>query len=64
MKTFLQKLGLEQEKYMLYYDNKNTIHISKNPAFYSKSKYIDVRYHWIQDASMMELLCLEKIHIY
>ena len=63
MKRFLQELGLQQEMYLLYCDSHRVIHFSKNPTFHSRSKHIDVRYHWIRDALEMKLFCLEKIHI-
>ena len=62
MNKFLQELGLQQERYLLYYDSQSVIHLSKNPTFHSKSKHINVRYHWIRDALEMKLFCLEKIH--
>ena len=62
MKKFLQELSLQQERYLLYYDSQSAIHLSKNPAFHSRSKHIDVRYHWIRDVLEMKLFCLEKIH--
>ena len=63
MNKFLQELGLQQERYLLYYDSQSVIHLSKNPTFHSKSKHINVRYHWIRDALEMKLFFLEKIHI-
>ena len=62
MKKFLQELGLQQEMYLLYCDSQSTIHLSKNPTFHSRSKHIDVRYHWIRDALEIKLFCVEKIH--
>ena len=62
MKKFLQKLGLQQERYLLYCDSQNVIHLNKNPTFHSRSKHIYVRYHWTRDALEMKLFCLEKIH--
>ncbi|RVW24726.1 Retrovirus-related Pol polyprotein from transposon TNT 1-94 [Vitis vinifera] len=46
MKKFLQELGLQQEMYLLYCDSQSVIHLSKNPTFHSRSKHIDMRYHW------------------
>ena len=65
MKKFLQELGLQQKRYLLYYDSQSAIHdhLSKNPTFHSRFKHIDVRYHCIRDALEMKLFCLEKIHI-
>ena len=47
---------------MIYYDNQSAIHLGKNASFHSKTKHIDVRYHWFRDALNDELFELEKIH--
>ena len=62
IEKFLQELGLNQKTFILYCDSKSVIHLSKNSAFHSRSKYIDVRYHWIRDALEMKIFLLEKIH--
>ena len=62
MQKFLQELGLNQEKFVLFCDSQSVIHLSKNTTFHSKSKHIEVRYHWIHEALEMKLLSLEKIH--
>ncbi|CAL9000335.1 unnamed protein product, partial [Prunus brigantina] len=62
MKRFLQELGQEQHKYTLHCDSQSAIHLSKNPSFHSRSKHIDVRYHWIHDVLESKQLQLEKIH--
>ena len=62
MKKFFKELGMKQEKYILHCDSQSAIHLSKNPTFHSRSKHIQVRYHWIRDVLEMKLLQLEKIH--
>ena len=49
MKKFLQELGLQQERHLLYCDSQSAFHLNKNPTFHSRSKHIDVIYHWIRD---------------
>ena len=49
MRKLLEELGLQQEKYVVYNDRQSVIHLSMNPTFHSRSKHIDVRYHWICD---------------
>ena len=56
LKKFLQDLGFKHDKYVLYCDNQSTIHLSKNSTFHSRSKHIDVRYHWIRDVLEEKLL--------
>ena len=48
MKIFLQKMGIKQNSYDVYCDSQNAIHLVKNSTYHSKSKYIDVRYKWIE----------------
>nr|KYP60460.1 Retrovirus-related Pol polyprotein from transposon TNT 1-94 [Cajanus cajan] len=48
LKKFLQELGFVLEKYPLFVDSQSVIHLGKNPTFHSRSKHIDVRYHWIR----------------
>ncbi|GMH14052.1 hypothetical protein Nepgr_015893 [Nepenthes gracilis] len=61
MKKFVQELGLQQEKYTVFCDSQSAIHLCKNSSFHSRSKHIDVRYHWIRDVLEDGLLSLEKI---
>ena len=62
MKNFLQELGMKQEKYVLFCDSQSAIHLAKNSSYHSRTKHIDVRYHWIRDVVSSKLLKLEKIH--
>jgi hypothetical protein len=62
MKNFLKELGFTQARYVLYCDNQSAIYLGKNLTFHSRSKYIDVRYHWIRDVLNSKLLELEKVH--
>lgn len=62
MNRFLQKLSLKQDNYAVYCDSQGVIHLANNSTCHSRSKHIDVRYHWIGDVSEKKLLHLEKIH--
>ncbi|GFS33196.1 hypothetical protein Acr_00g0026970 [Actinidia rufa] len=62
LRNFTMELGLKQARYVLFYDNQSAIHLAKNSSFHSRSKHIDVRYHWIRDALDAKLLELKKIH--
>ena len=62
MKKFLQELSFVQDKYLLFCDSQSVIHLGKNLTFHSRSKHIDVRYHWICDALEARLLELAKVH--
>ena len=45
LKKFVNKLGFEKDKYVLFCDNQSAIHLSKNAIFHSRSKHIDVCYY-------------------
>lgn len=62
MKKFMKELGHSQERYVLLCDSQSAIHLAKNSTFHSKSKHIDVRYHWIRGVLNDKLLELEKVH--
>ena len=62
MRMFLEELGVQREKYVLNCDRQSAIHLAKNTPFHSKTKHIDVRYHWIHQVLDDGLLQLEKMH--
>ena len=60
IRKFLEELGLQQEKCVIYNNSQSVIHLSMNSTFHSRSKHIDVRYHWICDMLELKQLYLEK----
>ena len=62
MKRFLQELGLMQDKYVVHCDSQRAIDLSKNAMFHSRSKHIEVRYHWIRLVVEKRLMQLRNIH--
>ncbi|GJX73011.1 putative ribonuclease H-like domain-containing protein [Tanacetum coccineum] len=46
----------------IYIDNESTICIVKNPVFYSKTKHIAIRHHFIRDVYEKKLIHVLKIH--
>ena len=47
---------------MLHCDSESVIYLAKNSAFHSKTKHIQLRYHFIRSALEDGHLKLEKIH--
>jgi len=45
----------------IHCDNKSAIAMSRNPAFHSRTKHIDIRYHFIQDLIMKGEIQLKYI---
>jgi hypothetical protein len=62
LQKFMEKLGKKQENSRLYCDSESSIHLAKNSAFHSKTKNIQLRYHFIRSALEDGHLKLEKIH--
>ncbi|GJX38496.1 hypothetical protein Tco_0251799 [Tanacetum coccineum] len=46
----------------IHIDNESTICIVKNPVFYSKTKHIEIRHHFIRDSYEKKLIQVIKIH--
>ena len=59
---FMEELGKKQESSRLYCDSQSAIHLAKNSAFHSKTKHIQLRYHFIRSILEDGQLKLEKIH--
>nr|GEW38674.1 retrovirus-related Pol polyprotein from transposon TNT 1-94 [Tanacetum cinerariifolium] len=49
MRTQLLDYGYKYNRIPLYYDSKSAIAISCNPVQHSKTKHIDIRYHFIKE---------------
>jgi hypothetical protein len=47
LQRFMEELGKKQENNKLYCDSQSAIHLAKNSAFHSKTKHIQLRYHFI-----------------
>ena len=62
LQRFLDELGKKQELGRLYSDNQSAIHLVKNSAFHSKTKHIQLKYHFTWSALEDGQLKLEKVH--
>ncbi|KAJ0890399.1 putative RNA-directed DNA polymerase [Helianthus annuus] len=62
LKRFMQELSFMQQRCVVLCDNESTIHLAKNAMFHTRTKHVDVRYHWIRDAIEDKLFELEKVH--
>ena len=61
LQSFLDELGKKQHKGILYSDSQSAIFLAKNPAFHSRTKHIQLRYHFIRSLLDDGQLILEKI---
>ena len=62
LKRFLQELGIKQKDYKVHCDSQSALDLSKNSMYHSRTKHIDIRYHWIREIIDKQLLKLVKIH--
>eukprot|EP00253_Pinus_taeda_P017667 PITA_17667 len=62
LQRFLDELGKKQELDKLYSDSQSVIHLVKNSAFHSKTKHIQLKYHYMWSALEDGQLKLEKTH--
>ena len=62
LKCLFQGLGLKQKQFVIFCDNQSAIDLSKNSTHHGRTKHIDVRYRWIQEANERGELEVEKIH--
>ena len=62
LQTFMEELGKKKENSRLYSDIHISIHLTNKSVFHSKTKHIQLKYHFIRSVLDEELLKLEKIH--
>ena len=62
MKKLLHDYGISQDAMCVFYDNTNAINLSKILAQQSKSKHIEIRYHFIRDLVEENVVWLEFIN--
>ena len=58
----LHDYGISQDTMCVFCDNTSAINLSKNPVQHSKSKHIEIRYHFIWDLVEDKVVCLKFIH--
>ena len=61
MKKVLTDYEISQDTMIVYCDNSSAIDISKNHVQHSKTKHIEIRYHFIRDLVERKIMCLEYI---
>ena len=61
MKKVLTDYEISQDTMVVYCDNSSAIDISKNPVQRSKTRHIEIRYHFIRDFVERKIVCLEYI---
>ena len=61
LKNFLVELGKTGVEHKLFSDSQSAIHLAKNSMFHSRTKHIQLRYHFIRSLLEDGELTVEKI---
>jgi hypothetical protein len=59
---FLLEFGMQQEEAVIFCDSQSAMDLSKNVTYHSRTKHIDVRFHWLRDVIENQQMKLKKIH--
>ena len=62
MKGLLREIGRLQNIVPIFCDSQSAIHLSTNPVYHSKTKHIDVNYHFLRQSIGEGGLDLKKVH--
>ncbi|KAI3802077.1 hypothetical protein L1987_30202 [Smallanthus sonchifolius] len=60
--TTIKRLRFEFHRNPMLIDNNATMSITNNPVKHSKTKHIEIRYHFIRDCAQKRLIELVKVH--
>ena len=61
IKKVLTDYGISQDTMVVYCDNSNAIDISKNSVQHSKTKHLEIRYHFIRNLVERKIVCIKYI---
>ena len=61
LKQLLNELEQKHDKIKVFCDNKSTICLSNNPEFHSRTKHIDIRFHYVRETIDTHSITIEHI---
>ena len=61
LQRLCSSMGLVQRAIRIDCDSQSSIFLAKNPAYHSKTKHIDVQYHFVRDMIEDKKVLLEKV---
>ena len=61
LQRLCSKLGFKQQVVRIDCDSQSAIFLAKNPAYHSRTKHIDVQYHFVRDMVESMKVLLEKV---
>eukprot|EP00253_Pinus_taeda_P022497 PITA_22497 len=62
LKGLFGEFGRLHDSIKLFCDSQSAIHLAKNPAYHSKSKYIPIKYHFVRQVVTERGVSLQKVH--
>eukprot|EP00253_Pinus_taeda_P025645 PITA_25645 len=62
LKGLIDEIGKTQEKVNVLCDSQSSIHLATNPAYHSRTKHIDVRYHFLRHVIDGGKVALQKVN--
>ena len=63
MKGLLREIGRFQNSAPVFCDSQSDIHLATNPVYHSKTKHIDVKYHFVRGSISEGGVDLKIVHI-
>ena len=61
LRGLVQDLGLKQNCLVIHYDSQSALHLARDQMYHERTKYVDVRYHFIRDLLEDGDIQLQKI---
>jgi len=58
----MKELGHTQQKILVYCDNQSALHVARNPSSHSRTKHIDIQYHFVQEVVEEGSADMQKLH--
>ncbi|MCO5597872.1 hypothetical protein L7F22_051957 [Adiantum nelumboides] len=58
----VEELGIKSQVPVLHSDSQNAIMLARNPVFHAKTKYIEVKYHFLSSVLDDKNITLVKVH--
>ena len=62
LRGLLREIGRLQNNVPILCDSQSAIHLATNPVYHSKTKHIDVKYHFVRQAISEGGVHLKKVH--
>ena len=62
LKGLLGEIGRLQNSVLVFCDSQSAIHLATNPVYHSKTKHIDLKYHFVREAISEGGVDLKKVH--